>query len=129
MGEIGQFGEITFEVSGDRILTFTDFKRGSTSKFENHELIAQKPRTEFVAPGLDTVSFTVNLNSQFGVKPRDEMNRWLEYNRSGDAERLAIGGKALGVDKWVVTSVSQAWNVIYDGGALTHAKVDVSLQE
>ena len=129
MGEIGQFGEITFEVSSDKVLTFEDFKRDSESKFENHELIAQKPRTEFIAPGLDTITFSVILNAQFGVKPRDEMNRWLEYCRSGDAERLAIGGKLLGVDKWVVKSVSQAWSTIYDGGILASGKVSITLQE
>ena len=51
MGEIGQFGEISFEVSSDKILTFEDFKRESESNFTNHNLIAQKPRTEFIAPG------------------------------------------------------------------------------
>ena len=129
MGEIGQFGEIAFEVSSDKILTFEDFKRESESKFENHELIAQKPRTEFIAPGLDTITFTVILNAQFGVKPRDEMNRWLEYCRSGDAERMAIGGKPIGVDKWVVKSVSQVWSTIYDGGVLASGKVSITLQE
>ncbi|MDR2648756.1 MAG: phage tail protein [Clostridiales bacterium] len=129
MGEIGQFGDIIFEVSGDKIITFNGFKRETSSKYENHELIAQKPRTEFIAPGLDTVSFTVTLNFRFGVSPRDEMNRWIEHARSGDAERLVVGGKAIGVDKWIITSVSQAWDVIYDGGVLAFGKVDVSLQE
>ena len=129
MGEIGQFGEITFEVSSDKLLTFEDFKRESESNFQNHALIAQKPRTEFIAPGLDTISFTVILNAQFGVKPRDEMNRWLEYCRSGDAEWLAVGGKLMGVDRWVVKSVSQSWDVIYDGGILASGKVNITLQE
>ena len=129
MGEIGQFGDITFEVSDDKIVTFNNFRRDTASKYKNHELIGQKPRTEYIAPGLDIIAFTVILNAQFGVNPRDEMNRWLEYCRSGDAEWLAIGGRLLGVDKWIVKSVSQEWGVIYDGGILASGKVNISLQE
>jgi hypothetical protein len=129
MGVIGSFGDIIFEVSDEKSLSFTGFTRETSSSYENHGLIGQKPRTEYVAPGLDTVSFTVLLNGLFGVKPREEMNRWVECCRSGIADILIIGDSPLGVDRWVVTSVSQSWDTIWNKGELVTGKADVSLQE
>lgn len=126
---IGYFGkDIIFETSDERILTFTDFKREASSRFATHEVIGKKPTTEYIGPGLDTITFTVHLNGNNGVRPRDEMNKWLEYARTGQAETLVVG-VALGVDKWVVKSVSQAWDVIFNQGELFSGKVDVNLEE
>jgi len=126
---IGYFGkDIIFETSDERILTFTDFNRDTASRFAMHEVIGKKPTTEFVGPGLDTITFTVHLNGNNGVNPREEMNKWLEYARSGQAEILVVG-VALGVDKWVVKSVSQAWGVVFNRGEIFSGKVDVTLEE
>ena len=126
---IGYFGkDIIFETSDERILTFTDFNRDTASRFAMHEVIGKKPTTEFVGPGLDTITFTVHLNGNNGVNPREEMNKWLEYARSGQAEILVVG-VALGVDKLVVKSVSQAWGVVFNRGEIFSGKVDVTLEE
>ncbi len=127
---IGYFGpDIIFETSDERILTFMDLQRDTASRWGSHEVIGIKPKTEFIGPGLDTISFTVILNGNNGVKVRDEMNKWLEYARSGRAEMLAIGGKFLGVDKWIVKTVSQMWDVIFNSGELFSGKVDITLEE
>lgn len=127
---IGYFGkDMIFETSDDRILTFTDFKRDAASRWASHEVIGKKPTTEFIGPGLDTVSFTVNLNGNNGVKPRDEMDKWQIKARDGGAETLVIGDKPLGADKWIVKSVSQAWGVIFNRGELFSGKVDITLEE
>jgi len=124
---IGYFGkDIIFETSDERILTFTDFNRDTASRFAMHEVIGKKPTTEFVGPGLDTITFTVHLNGNNGVNPREEMNKWLEYARSGTAETLVVGDKPLGVDKWIVKSVSQVWGTVFNRSELFSGKVDVA---
>ncbi len=125
---IGYFGDIIFETSDKRILSFSNFTRATSSNFVDHQLINQKPMTEFIAPGLDEVTFTIILNNRFGVDVKKEMDRWLEKARFGDAEILCVG-VPIGVDKWTVRSVSQAWNVIYNNGLITSAKVDITLKE
>lgn len=126
---IGYFGkDIIFETSDERIMNFSNFKRDIASRWASHETIGIKPKTEFIGPGLDAITFTVNLNGNNGVKPREEMNKWLECARVGKAETLVVG-VALGVDKWVVKSVGQAWDVILNHGELFSGKVDVSLEE
>ena len=126
---IGYFGPgIIFETSDDRILSFKNFNMEAAGRWVSHEIIAIKPKTEFIGPGLDTVTFTIHLNGNHGVKPRSEMNKWLEYAHSGKAEILVVGA-VLGVDKWVVKSVSQAWDVVLSHGEIFSGKVDVTLEE
>jgi phage protein U len=127
---IGYFGpDIIFETSDERILSFSGFTRDAAGRWGSHDLIGIKPKSEFIGPGLDTISFTVSLNGNNGVKPREQMDKWLEYTRKGVAETLVIGGKPLGVDKWAVKSVSEVWNTVFKDGELFSGTIEVSLEE
>lgn len=126
---IGYLGDIVFETSDQRILTFTGFKHDSAGRWEKHSVIGQKPVQEFVGPDIDTITFTVNLNGSYGVKPRDEMEKWLNMVNDGIVDVLVIGTKALGKDKWSVKNVSEAWEVVFNKGELFSGKVDVTLEE
>lgn len=126
---IGFYGDIVFETSDSRILTFQDFERSSSSRWATHDVMGRKPASEFIGPNLDTITFTVTLNGKSGVKPREEMDRWLIKARSGTAEVLVIGNKGLGLDKWVVKSVSQMWNVVLNRGEVFSGSVDIELEE
>lgn len=126
---IGFLGDIVFETSDKRILTFSNFTRSAESRWAKHEVLGKKPAQEFIGPGLDVITFTVILKGNFGLKPRQEMDRWLELCRKGNAETLVIGNKALGVDRWIVTSVSQMWDVIFNKGEVYSGKVDIQLEE
>lgn len=126
---IGFFGDIVFETSDERILTFTGFKRSASSRWANHEVIGGKPKSEFNGPDLDNIAFTVHLRGNFGVKVKEEMDKWLIKCRAGEVETLVVGDSALGVNKWKITSVSQAWNTILNKGELISADVEVNLEE
>lgn len=126
---IGYYGDILFETSDSRILTFSDLQRNTASRWAKHEVIGKKPTNEFIGPDLDTLSFNVNLNGNFGVKPREEMERWLRKSRAGTADVLVIGNRALGVDKWIVKSVSQMWNVVLNKGEVFSGQVEIELEE
>jgi phage protein U len=126
---IGFYGDIIFETSDERILTFQGFKRNTASRWAKHDVIGKKPTSEFLGPDLDTISFTVDLNGNYGVKPRFEMERWLRKARAGTAEVLVVGNRGLGVDKWTVKSVSQMWDVVMGKGEVFSGKVDIELEE
>lgn len=127
---IGYFGkQIIFETSDKRIMSFTGLSVDIASRYEKHDVIMKKPKTEFIGPDLDLLSFTINLNGSFGVKPRAEMEKWAVLARDGIAETFVIGGKPLGSDKWVVKSVSQAWDTVFNQGELFSGKIDVTLEE
>lgn len=126
---IGFFGDIVFETSDQKILTFSDFSRDSAARWNTHDVIGRKPTSEYVGPGLDSISFTVNLSGNHGVKPREEMEKWLMKENTGVAEILVIGNKVIGNDRWVVKSVSQAWNVVLNKGELFSGSIDIELEE
>jgi phage protein U len=138
---IGYFGDIIFETSDSKILNFSGFKLEASARFSNHETIGRqtpaetfnvakyKPKTEYIGPNLKTVSFSITLNGNFGVKPREEMEKWISLAENGRAELLVIGGVLVGDDFWVVKSVSEAWDVIFNNGELFSGKIDVTLEE
>ncbi|WNF36401.1 phage tail protein [Bacillaceae bacterium IKA-2] len=126
---IGFFGDIVFETSDKRILNFSNFSRNISSRWAKHDVIGRKPTSEFNGPDLDTISFTVNLNGSNGVKPIDEMNKWLEICRKGEVKTLVIGNRAIGTNKWTVQNVSQIWKTIFNDGKVYSGNVDVSLTE
>lgn len=126
---IGFFGDIVFETSDSRILTFNDFTRDSSSRWSTHDTIGRKPSSEFLGPGLDTISFTINLNGAFGVKPLEEMNRWLIKERAGEVAVLVVGEHYFGYNKWRIVSVSQAYNQFLNKGELLSGSVDIELEE
>jgi phage protein U len=127
---IGYFGkEIIFETSEKKTMTFNGLSIDVASRYAKHDVIMQKPKTEFLGPDLDTITFSVKLNGSFGVKPRAEMEKWALLARNGTAETFVVGGKPLGSDKWIVKSVSQAWDTIFNGGELYSGNIDVTLEE
>lgn len=126
---IGFFGDVVFETSDSRLLTFNGFTREVSSRYAEHEVLLKKPKIEYLGPGLDTITFTIDINGSFGVKPREEMDRWVVLARKGQAYTLVIGAKPLGSDKWVVERVSEAWEIIFNRGELYSGKIDVTLKE
>lgn len=126
---IGHFGKVKFVTNDKRILTFQDFKRESTVRTEKHAVIGRKPAKEFIGAELDTITFTIQLSAAHGVNPRIEAEKWLRMCRAGLAYPLVIGTRALGMDKWTIESVSQAWDVVMNRGELYSCKVDITLEE
>lgn len=126
---IGYFGPFIFETSDSKVLNFNDFSHTASGRYEKHDVLGQKPRTEFINPNLEAVSFTINLNGNHGVKPRDEIKQWIDIVNKGEAYSLVIGGKILGDDLWVCQSITSAWDVVFNQGELFSAKIDISLEE
>lgn len=129
MGAIGSYGDIIFEVSAEKMRTISDLSRSASARWANHEIIGQKPKSEFLGPNLDTISFKMRFDIAFGVNPKAEMDKLLIMCRTGQAETLIIGGDVLGVDKWVIKSVTQNW-LYFDGfGRCIVGGADVALEE
>jgi phage protein U len=129
MGVIGSFGDIIFEVSSEKVRTIDDFSRSEAGRWAAHEIIGQKPKSEFLGPGLGAIAFKMRFDIRFGVNPKTEMDKLLIMCRSGIAETLIVGGTALGVDKWVIKSVTQNWQHFDNAGRCIVGGTDVALEE
>jgi len=130
MGQIGSLGiNIIFETSDKRILNFINFTQQVSASWANHDIIGGKPKSEFVGANLRKVSFSITLDSRFGIRPRTILENIQKMVEDGTVEKLVIGNKTVGLNKWKITNANEAWNTIYSGGELAKATVALSLEE
>lgn len=127
---LGNLGKtITFEVSSEKVLTFNNLSRTVKGRWTQHNVISKKPKSEFLGPDLDGVTFKVSLSAMHGVKPRETIETIEKAVRNGTAMSFVVGGKKVGSNSWVIISVSEAWNCVYSGGELVTADINLTLQE
>ena len=120
---IGNWGmDVVFSVSDFRVLTFDDMSQTVGSEWATHSRIGEKDQVEYLRPKLRKLTFTIELNASFGVRPR-------AVSELGHVFPFVIGGKRLGRHRWRMTDVSEAWETIYSRGELYRAKVNVTMEE
>ena len=127
---IGTLGRnVVFEVSDDRVFTFSELTREVTSRWTNHEPQGVKPKPEFLGAGLQTASLTITLSATLGVRPRDAREASENMVENGTAETLVIGNRPVGSNPFRLTGSSEAWNTVYNRGELARATLTISLEE
>ena len=126
---IGSFGDIIFETTDKRILTFSDFRRSAASRYSDHEVIGQKPISEYNGPGLDGVTFVAKVKRSLGVDPDKILNLLMKYNREGHAYPLVIGSKTIGVDKWKIVTLDMGTERFGRNASYDSVSVELSLNE
>lgn len=127
---IGTLGRnVVFEVSDDRVFTFSELTREVTSRWTNHEPQGVKPKPEFLGAGLQTASLTITLSATLGVRPRDVLEAIENMVENGTVETLVIGNRPVGSNPFRLTGSSEAWNTVYNRGELARATLTISLEE
>lgn len=130
MSKIGNLGKrIIFETSDKKILNFSNFKRTVSGRWTVHNSIGGKQGTEFLGPGLDKNTFTVVLSATHGIKPRKTLEAIEKAVKTGEVNKLVVGGKSVGDGKYRITSVSESWDCIYQKGELSQATLNITLEE
>ena len=130
MGMVGNFGsQITFQTSDQRILTFSGMTQKVSGKYAKHSIQGQKDRPEFTGPGNRSVSFKIVLNVMLGIRPREVLNSIEAAVESGEAEYLVIGGRPVGNNRFYISSVSEAYDVVLAGGEIASATPNVTMEE
>lgn len=126
---IGTFGKVVFTVSNTKIFTFQDFQRSGSAQWEEQEVIKRKPKLEFNGPGLESISFQMELMAKHGVNPRLEMEKLGAMRDTGQPAKLIIGGLPVGKYRWVIESLNESWKEIDSKGNVLSAGVNVALKE
>ena len=130
MGAIGIFGNrIVFETSDRRILTFSNMTKKIKGNYTKHSIIGQKDYPEFKGPGNDTITFKIFLDASFGLKPSEVMDNIEEAVETAETNYLIIGGKMIGKNKFYISYVSEAMDVIMGNGAIARATLNISMEE
>lgn len=120
-------GTIVFQASADLLLTFRDAKRSGTARWHEHDVHLGAPRSEFLGPGLDEVSFAVRLDIAHGVVPRDELRQMRSVRDTGEVLQFTIGGELVG--DFSLRTLVENWSTFDARGVLRIADVTLTLKE
>lgn len=126
---IGSYGGMTFRVSSKKIYTFSNLKRTRTAEWKEHTRYGQKPISQFIAPGLDSITMDIHLDASLGVKPRALMDKWGKLLENGYHDIFVIGGEQVGKNEWKIESISEAWNIIMNKGEVVSADISITISE
>ena len=126
---IGYMGSIVFIASSHYMLTPSNFQQDAKGRWSDHDVIYKKPSSEFLGPGLRTVSFDIILSSMFNIKPEDQILKLRQMCETGAVFPLVIGGKPVSQNYWRLDSMSVGETYYRPTGVLHQAKVSVKLTE
>ena len=126
---IGTWGDMVFVASADVIKTFDAFKRTESARWAKHDIHLQKSKSEFLGVDAGKVTFTMRFDASYGLNPREELNKLVKYVRNGEAHKLIIGGKRVGIGKWYMPDTNQDWNFFDNLGNVLVGSVTVNLEE
>jgi len=124
---IGSFGSVIFEVSREKIFTFDNFKRVKKANFAQHKIINHKPILEYTGSDLDSIDFTIHLNINIGISPKEELKKLSDIIDSGEEKKLIIGNDIAG--KFVLTQISEDHKFIDNKGRILIADITLKLLE
>lgn len=127
---IGNWGKvIKFEVTSNKSLTFSNFKRDVAGRWKEHPIVGKKPKSEFTGPDASNTSFDVKLSAEHGVKPRKTIEELEKAAENGTVDYLYIGGRKVGEGKLKLQSMSETWDEVWNNGELVKAKVTLTFSE
>ena len=132
---VGSFMGKTFKVYEDvrthkrKIFTPSNLSGSTGADFATHDRAAKKARTQYLGPKLREYSFDLLLRQQDGVNPRKLKDFFQKKSEKGKADYFIIGGKPLSSNRFVITDVSDEWDVVMLAGALVECKITLKLQE
>lgn len=126
---VGFLGDIPFVVSRNYLRTFDDYGRSSAGRWAKHDIIGNKPVLEFLGPDVEKISFKMQLRSDHGISPHEELNNLRKLRDKGKAMTLVLGNKVVGKDYWVIESIDETVNFWSRSGQILSAEVSITLQE
>lgn len=127
---IGTLGsKIVFEVSDDKVLTFTELGREVAGRWATHEAMGVKPKAEFLGPDNQTINLPITLSAALGVRPREVLEAVEAMVEAGVAEYLIIGSRPVGKNPFRLTGSSETWGNVYNRGELAKASLTITLEE
>lgn len=126
---VGKYGDLIFETSDKKILAFNSFTQSVSGKWSSHTVIGKKEKAEFNGSGKRKVVIKITFCATLGVRPREMLEKLEEIIENGKVDYLVIGGRAIGRNRFAITSASETWGTVYSRGELAKASVSLTLEE
>ena len=129
MAKMAKWGDITFSVSSEKVLSFQGMERSYSAKWEEHPIIGKRPKLEFMGPAMDEIKIEVILDAGLGVKPRATMKKFREAAKKGKVHFFYVGGKRVVKRKLYIASGTEHWKEIWNKGELVRASAEITFKE
>lgn len=133
MAEIGNLGDITFEITenkkGIKVLSFSDLQRTSEAEYEEHTRNGKKSFLEFLQPRLDTITLTIFADARYRVKPLAIKNKLMKYKDAGTVIPFVLGGRKVGKGAYVIISVQETPTEYFRDGRPIKVLFTIELRE
>lgn len=134
MAMIGYLGKdaddgIQFKVSREVFRTPMNMTWGGSARYATHDRHNTHALTEFTGLNPDKFSFDILLTAELGVNPLVEIVKIWNFQRSGEALGLVIGGKAYGKYRWNIVKNEIKMKYMDKNGDIYVAEVSLELTE
>lgn len=134
MALIGYLGKsagdgISFIVSREVFRTPKNMRWSGSARYATHDRHNTYALTEFTGIDPGRFSFDILLTAEMGVNPLKEVTKIWNYERSGEALGLVIGGKAYGKYRWNIKSHETKIEYTDRAGNMYAVEVSVELLE
>ena len=126
---VGSFGEVIFEVSNFKFLTFKDFRRKSSANFAEHKVINNPAVLEFLGRDLEKISLSIKLIENLGVNPNEEAQNLRQLLFNGEPNFLIINSQTVGDNPFVITDLSEKISFTNAEGKTLAAELDLTFKE
>lgn len=129
MARIGAFGDLLFEVSYFKILSFDKWQRTTKHRYATHNIMNYKPKLESVGKDLETISLEILFHTGLGVDPRTETEKLRTMCNNGEVNYLIVGAEVIGNCLFVIEEVSEAVEHWSGTGQILTSRVTVKFKE
>nr|DAW23793.1 MAG TPA: hypothetical protein [Caudoviricetes sp.] len=126
---IGYWGYLEFEVNDDWWQYPTNIIRTAAGRWSTHNVIGQRPVSEFQGAEEGTFTFTMHFDQRFTDDVRHRLDELVTWVNEGYAAELVIGTKPMGFDKWKIVDVKETITDLLPGGLIFAADAEVKLVE
>lgn len=124
---VGFFGHLPFLSSALLVHTFKTLKRKTSYRIAQHEVLGRKPVIEGVGPALDTIVFTMRLDTTLGIMPLKSVEILRQYVQLQESHPLIIGTQYIG--NFNMTDFDDEWKFFGPTGSPRVIEVSVNLTE
>ncbi len=111
------------------MLNFYNFNRTNGVRYATHDILGKKPVSEYVGPSLDGVSYKIIFKAQWGVNPREEMNKLIKLQRDGTLVAVMLGNSTMGMYRWVIKDLSNDFKEIDQNGVAWCIETSIVFEE
>jgi len=126
---VGSLGPVVFSVSDAFVRTISGYSRKTSVRIESHDIIGQKPLSEWVGLSCDSISFSIKLSAFRGVNPKEEAEKLRRMAERGEAVTFVMGGAPVTQNKWLIESVDEDANYYDRMGNIISSDVKLSIRE